>query len=155
MPSPVDALQRITVAVTPAVMVSACALTALGLDNQAARMSARLRELAREFRELSSSDRRRDIVRQQVASFDERHRLLINALLLDYGALLSFVATSFLELAAGFLPVPLGLPMLVFAAGVAMLIAMAVFVMHSERRARSAIVLERAYIEAGFSDAKS
>ena len=63
-------------------------------------------------------------------------------------ALLAFVTTSFLELAAGLIPIPAELPLLTFAAGVLMLAGMAVFAMRSMRRARSALVLERHAIEA-------
>jgi hypothetical protein len=137
-----DALQRIAVAVTPAVMVSACGLVALGLDNQVARMSARLRELAREHRDLPERHARRGLLRDQVAAFDARHRILTRALQLDYGALLAFVATSFLELATGFLPIRPALPLAAFAAGVVMLAGMALQVMRSMSLARSALVLE-------------
>jgi hypothetical protein len=143
-----DALERITIAVTPAVMVSACGLVALGLDNQVARMSQRLRELAREHRNIPQDYARRALVREQVASFDMRHRILTRALQLDYGALLAFVVTSLLELSAGLLPIPLAVPLLTFAAGVLMLGGMAVGVMRSMGRARSALVVERRALEA-------
>jgi hypothetical protein len=142
------ALERIAQAVTPAVMVSACGLIALGLDNQVSRMSARLRDLAREHRDLAGDDARRGLLRQQVAAFDDRHRILTRAVALDYGALLAFVVTSFLELAAGLFPIPTALPLLTFAAGVLMLAGMAIFAMLSMSRARSALVLERRAIEA-------
>ena len=141
-------LQRIAQAVTPAVMVSACSLIALGLDNQVSRISARLRDLAREHRDPAGDEGRRALLRQQVAAFDDRHRILTRAVALDYCALLAFVTTSFLELAAGLIPIPAELPLLTFAAGVLMLAGMAVFAMRSMRRARSALVLERHAIEA-------
>ena len=141
-------LQRIAQAVTPAVMVSACGLIALGLDNQVSRISARLRDLAREHRDPAGDEGRRALLRQQVAAFDDRHRILTRAVALDYCALLAFVTTSFLELAAGLIPIPAELPLLTFAAGVLMLAGMAVFAMRSMRRARSALVLERHAIEA-------
>ena len=143
-----DALQSIAIAVTPAVMVSACGLIALGLDNQVARMSARLRELAREHRELPEPNARRELLRRQVEAFDGRHRILTVALQLDYGALLGFVVTSLLELSAGLLPVPALLPIVTFTAAVVMLAGMAVLVMRSMSRARSALKLERSAIEA-------
>lgn len=148
MDTSLDALQRIAVAVTPAVMVSACGLVALGLDNQVARMSARLRELAREHRDLPEGHARRRLVQPQVEAFDSRHRILTRALQLDYGALLAFVVTSFLELATGLLPVPPALPLATFAVGVLLLGGMAVFVMRSMHLARRALVLERHAIEA-------
>lgn len=144
-----DALQRIAAAVTPAVMVSACGLIALGLDNQAARMSARLRELAREYRNLASSEGRRDSLKRQIDAFDGRHRLLARALQLNYGAMLGFVLTSFLELAKWLMPIPSGVPLLTFAAGVLMLGGLALLVIVSTSRARSAIVFEIQEVERG------
>jgi len=142
-----DAVQRIAAAVTPAVMVSACGLIALGLDNQAARMSARLRELAREHRDLPVVHGRRAGVQRQIEAFDGRHRIITRALLLNYGALLCFVLTSFLELSTWLLPVPSAVPLLTFAAGVFMLGGMALLVMLSMSRARSAIMHEIREIE--------
>jgi hypothetical protein len=143
-----DALQRIAIAVTPAVMLSACGLIALGLDNQVSRMSARLRELVREHRDPAATPARRDLVARQVAAFDERHLILTRALQLDYGALLAFVLTSFLELSAGLVPTPRGLSLLVFAAGVVMLGGMATFVLMSLGRARAALTLEQEGLDA-------
>ncbi len=145
-----EALQRIAAAVTPAVMVSACALVALGLDNQVSRMSARLRDLAREHRDLPDAHARRHLLLRQVQEFDARHRILTRALQLDYGALLCFVVTSFLELATGFYPLGSGLPIATVAVGVVMLGGLALFVMLSLSRARAAIVLERRGLESGF-----
>ena len=151
MAATIDTVQRIGAAVTPAVMVSACGLIALGLDNQIARMSLRLRELVREHRQEAETPARRELVRQQVAAFDGRHRILTHALQMNYGALLAFVLTSFLELASGFLPVPPGLPLVTFASGVGMLGGMAVLAMRSMARARAALVLERREIESSLA----
>ena len=143
-----DPLQRIAAAVVPAVMVSACGLIALGLDNQVSRMSMRLRELAREHRNRPESPARRATLQKQIAAFDGRHRTLTRALQLNYGALLAFVVTSFVVLASGFVPVPPLVPLIIFAAGVAMLAAMALLVMSSMSRARSALTLERKELSA-------
>ncbi len=113
-------------------------------------MSARLRELAREHRDLPEQHARRALVRQQVAAFDGRHRILTLALQLDYGALLAFVLTSLLELAACLVPIPAALPMVAFAAGVVVLGGMAVGVMRSSR-ARRALILERRELELGLA----
>jgi hypothetical protein len=138
-----DALQRIAVAVTPAVMVSACGLIALGLDNQVARMSARLRELAHRYRALEPADPRRPLVRWQIEFFDLRHRILTRALLLDYAALFLFVLTSLLSLAQGVLDVSPRVPLAAFGLGVACLGGMAIQAMRSLRSARAAITIEQ------------
>lgn len=140
-----EALERIAAAVTPAVMVSACGLIALGLDNQAARMAMRLRDLVRELRGLDEEPGRREAVRRQVAILTARHRHYARALTLNYGALLLFVLTSLLYLAQGVLGgATVELALVAFTAGVSLLGVMAVFVLASLRLARSAIELETA-----------
>jgi cell division protein FtsB len=137
------ALQRIAAAVTPAVMVSACGLLALGLDNQAARMTTRLRDLAREFRSISGGQTARcAALRVEVTILARRHRFYVWALLCNYCALLSFVGTSLLALAAGVSEVPTGLPLLVFSLGVVLLALMAMFTLLAIRLSRVAIRLE-------------
>jgi hypothetical protein len=140
------ALQQIAAAVTPAVMVSACGLVALGLDNQISRMSLRVRELVREHRAEGVGAARRAVLAEQVAILDRRHGLYSRALLLDYAALLAFVVTSLAWLAQPLLRIPSEIPVVVFAAGVAMLAAMAVFVIAAIRLARHTIESEAAEV---------
>ncbi|BDG06191.1 DUF2721 domain-containing protein [Anaeromyxobacter oryzae] len=141
-----NALQQIGAAVTPAVMVSACGLVALGLDNQTARMAMRLRELAREWRELPAASPRRATVRRQIAVLDRRHGLYSRALLLNYGALFAFVVTSLLWLGQAYWAVPSEIPLATFGLGVAMLAAMSVLVIASVTLARNTIQSEAAEI---------
>jgi hypothetical protein len=141
-----DALQPIAAAGTPAVMVSACGLLALGLDNQTARMASRLRDLAREHRDPALPAPRRALVAEQVRVLDRRHGLYARALLLVYGACFAFVATSLLWLAQVFVDVPAELPVVVFALGVVMLAAMAVLVIASIALARATISAEAAEV---------
>jgi hypothetical protein len=141
-----NALEQIAGAVTPAVMVSACGLIALGLDNQISRMANRLRELVREHRSPGAAADRRTALAAQVAILDRRHALYYRALILNYSALLAFVLTSVLWLGRGLLPIPAGLPVLVFTLGVLMLAGMAVFVIASIHLARSTIQSEAAEV---------
>lgn len=144
-----NALQQVAAAVTPAVMVSACGLVALGLDNQTARMAMRLRELTHEWRGLPEPSARRAVLVSQVAVLDRRHGLYSWALLLVYGALFAFVVTSLLSLATAFWPIPAELPVVTFGLGVAMLAGMAVFVIAAVRLARRTIRAEVAEILRG------
>jgi hypothetical protein len=141
-----NAYQQITAAVTPAVMVSACGLIALGLDNQISRMGLRLRELAREHRDEGVAPERRAAVARQVAVLDRRHGLYFRALILNYGALFAFVATSLLWLGQGLAPVPAELPLVVFAMGLVMLAALAVLVIAAIHLARRTIGVEAAEV---------
>ena len=141
-----NSVQQIGAAVTPAVMVSACGLIALGLDNQISRMANRLRELAREHRSPDASGMRRAAVAAQVTVLDRRHALYYRALILNYAALFAFVLTSLLWLAQALLPIPSELPVLVFAVGVALLAGMAVFVIAAIHLARTTIETEAAEI---------
>ncbi len=144
-----NAIQQIAAAVTPAVMVSACALVALGLDNQISRMALRLRELAREHRGDAVSSSRRAAVAAQVAILDRRHGLYFRALILDYGALFAFVVTSAIGLAQAFVPVPAEFPLAVFALGVLMLAAMALLVIAAITLARTTIQAEADEVRGG------
>lgn len=137
-----DALEQIAAAVTPAVMVSACGLVALGLDNQSARMSARLRDLTREWRALAPPSPRRALVARQIEVLDRRHGLYSRALLLNYGALLAFLITSLLWLAQGVSGLPPELPVVVFGLGVVLLAGMAVLIIAAVTLARSTIQAE-------------
>jgi len=137
-----DATQQIAAAVTPAVMVSACGLIALGLDNQTARMAARIRELMREWRELVPPAPRRALVAQQIRVLERRHGLYSRALLLNYAALFAFLVPSLLWLLQAVWPVPPALPVLVFGTGVALLAGMAVLVIASVNLARQTIRAE-------------
>jgi uncharacterized protein DUF2721 len=137
-----DAMARIAAAVTPAVMVSACGLVALGLDNQVARMSSRVRELAREHREAGLPPARRALVEAQVRVLDRRHGLYSRALLLVYGALFAFVVTSLLWLGDAFVDIPPAFPVILFGVGVLMLAAMAVLVVAAIGLARETVRAE-------------
>jgi hypothetical protein len=136
-----DAVQRIAAAVTPAVMVSACGLIALGLDNQAARMSTRLRDLAREYRSLEIHGPRGQVVRRETRTLARRHGLYVAALLCDYAALLCFVLTSASALLSNS-AASQAVAVVLFAGGVGLLAAMAVCTILSLRLSRRAIVLE-------------
>ncbi len=148
-----DAVQRIAVAVTPAVMVSACGLIALGLDNQTSRISLRLRELAREFRASSAAGARRELLQRQVAILGRRHGIMARALFLNYGAILAFIATSLLSLAEGLVPIPAALPLLVFLLGVLLLGGTATLAIASIYFARAALRLEERDVLAARSTA--
>ena len=131
-------VERIATAVTPAVLVSACGLIALGLDNQAGRMTSRTRELARELRGLPEGHPRRRILEAQIRILLRRHNLLCWALELDYASLLSLVLTSLLSIVTSVRLVPA----LTFVAAVVLLGGVAVLALASLRLSRTAIRLE-------------
>jgi len=148
-----DALQQIAAAVTPAVMVSACGLIALGLDNQIARMANRVRDLVREHRGEDLPPSRRAVVAAQVAILDRRHGLYSRALLLVYGAIFAFVVTSLLWLGQMFVTIPAEFPVVLFGIGVLMLAAASLFVIASVYLARTTIQAEAAEVLHGGRDA--
>jgi hypothetical protein len=141
-----NAIQQIGAAVTPAVMVSACGLVALGLDNQISRMATRLRELAREHRSAEATSSRRATIAAQVAVLDRRHAIYYRALILNYAALFAFVLTSLLWLGQAVFPIPTELPVLVFALGVLLLAGMAVLVIAAIHHARLTVQAEAAEV---------
>jgi Protein of unknown function (DUF2721) len=134
-----DALARIAAAVTPAVMVSGCGLLALGLDNQAARMTGRLRELAREYRGTDDARRARHL-QSETRVLSRRHALYTTALLANYAALLSFLLASATALAFG--AIAHALVLVLFGLGVLLLASMAISTLLSVRLSRRSIVIE-------------
>lgn len=142
-----EAVQRIAAAITPAVMVSACGLLALGLDNQAARMTSRLRDLALEFRSIhGQGDRERTLaIRRETTILARRHRHYTVALLCNYGALLAFVLTSVSAL-SGALGASHLLTLSLFTLGVVLLAVMAIYTIIAVRLSRRAISIEEEYV---------
>jgi len=116
-----DTLPRIASAVTPAVMVSACGLIALGLINLSTALSSRLRDLAREHRAGPATEARREVIRRQVVILGRRHLTVTWALFLDYGAILAFTLTSLLFLGHGMIALPMVVEALFFLLGVLLL----------------------------------
>jgi hypothetical protein len=139
----ISSIRFIGAAVTPAVLVSACGILAAGLDGQMARLSGRIRELVREWRELPEGAARRELLKAEVSILDRRHLLLARALSLSYGALFAFVLTSLLYLTQRRFEMPDVLPVLAFAVAVLMLGGIAVFALASLRLGRDAIGLEK------------
>ncbi|MCP3136064.1 DUF2721 domain-containing protein [Pyxidicoccus xibeiensis] len=138
-----SSIRLIGTAVTPAVMVSACGIVATGLDNQIARMTARIRDMVREWRLLPEGHARRAVLKLEVAILDRRHAILARAIGFTYWALLSFVMTSLLYLTKRHTNVPEALPVVTFSLGVVLLGAMALLALASLRLSRRAIALER------------
>jgi hypothetical protein len=135
----IDSLARLTAAVTPAVMVSACGLLALGLDNQAARMTGRLREIAREYRATTDEQRARHL-KTETQVLSRRHGYYTVALLANYSALLSFLVSSAAGLtfgSSGHTAV-----LVLFGVGVGFLALMAICTLSSVRLSRASIVVE-------------
>ncbi|MFP2929598.1 DUF2721 domain-containing protein [Pyxidicoccus sp. 3LG] len=139
----ISSIRLIGTAVTPAVMVSACGIVATGLDNQIARMTARIRDMTREWRLLPVGHPRREVLRLEVAILDRRHAILARAIGFTYWALLSFVVTSLLYLSKRQLDIPEFLPVTSFSLGVVLLGCVALLALASLRLSRRAIALER------------
>jgi hypothetical protein len=139
----IDTLPRIASAVTPAVMVSACGLIALGLINLSQALGGRLRELTREHRAASTAEARRGVIRRQVAILAHRHQTVSRALFLDYGAILAFALTSLLFLGHGILSVPAEVEGLLFLLGVLLLCGAAGFAIAAVHLDGGALRLEQ------------
>ncbi|MGZ3477950.1 MAG: DUF2721 domain-containing protein [Polyangiales bacterium] len=134
-----DSLARLTAAVTPAVMVSACGLLALGLDNQAARMTGRMREIAREYRGTNDEQRARHL-QTEAQVLSRRHGYYTAALLANYSALLAFLVASATALSVG-TPAH-SVVLALFGIGVVLLAVMAICTLSSVRLSRASIVVE-------------
>ncbi len=108
--------QLIVQMVSPAVMVSACGLMLLGLGNKYARVIDRIRAFAAEARSLKKLGsgagtvdiERLHVLELQTPDLIRRGRLVRNAVLLFYAAIILFVACAFvLPLTQSWLPLAL------------------------------------------------
>jgi hypothetical protein len=93
-------LTLISAAVTPVVMISACAVLIMGISSKHTALSDRIRALAAELRGLSSGSPRRDLARRQLQTFMRRALLAWMAHCLLYLATGAFSATVLIALAA-------------------------------------------------------
>jgi hypothetical protein len=84
-------LQLINAAVTPVVLISACAALILGINNKHTAIADRLRLFAAELRANSDSPDRKAQLREQVTIFFQRYRLTWISLASLYSAVISFV----------------------------------------------------------------
>jgi hypothetical protein len=124
------ALQILTAAVTPVVLVSATAILISGVNARYISISDRLRTLAHEYRESSIGEERRTVVVREILAFQHRLRLMSWAVAALYAAVGAFIvdaliisATLWREMLAG-ATIPLfllGILLVLFAIGVQLL----------------------------------
>src|SRR5438552_10239630 len=91
-------LQLISAAVTPVVMISACAALILGINNKHTGISDRLRNLLVECRNSDTPKERRDQLLEESAVFYRRFRLTLYSLFALYAAVIAFTLTALLLL---------------------------------------------------------
>ena len=120
-----DVIHNLGAAVAPAAFVSACALAALGLDNQASRVALRLRETAAAMAPLPPGDPARLALSLRISILGRRHVLAARALLLAYGAMAAFVLATVLALATATVPIASALVPAAFTIGAVLLAGMA------------------------------
>jgi hypothetical protein len=89
------ALNVVTAAVTPAVMISASAILISGISSKHSSTADRLRSLTEEHRRPGTSGGRRDSIERQCRLFMRRLRLIAWAHILLYAASAFFVAMVF------------------------------------------------------------
>jgi hypothetical protein len=89
-------LQLLSAAVTPVVMISACAALILGVNNKHSGLSDRLRSIATEYRQPGAPETRRQQIRDQIPVFHQRFLYTWIALWTLYGAVITFTLTVLL-----------------------------------------------------------
>ena len=112
-----DPLQVVATAVTPVVMVSATAILASGVNTRYISISDRVRAIAREYRETSTSADRRSSIRLQMVIFHRRLRLVSWAARVLYTAVGCFIAVALLISISFSRQTPAGATLLVFIFG--------------------------------------
>jgi uncharacterized protein DUF2721 len=93
-------LSLISAAVTPVVMISACAVLIMGIATKHAGLSDRARALAAEYRATSEESGRRPVLRRELREFMRRAVLSWLAHCLIYSAAITFSATVLVALLA-------------------------------------------------------
>lgn len=84
-------LQLINAAVTPVVLISACAALILGINTKHTAIADRIRIFAGELRGTSDTEERKAQIREEVTVFFRRYRLTWLALASLYAAIFAFV----------------------------------------------------------------
>ena len=92
-PPEIGLLQLINAAVTPVVMISACATLIIGINTKHSGAADRVREIARRYRdECDATEERKANLREQIQIFYQRFLISRSALWLLYIAVAVFVA---------------------------------------------------------------
>jgi hypothetical protein len=84
-------LQLISAAVTPVVLISACAALILGINSKHTAIADRLRQFAGELRAGTANEQRAEQLRSQVDIFFHRYHLTWIALALLYSSVIAFI----------------------------------------------------------------
>jgi len=112
-----DPLKVVATAVTPVVMVSATAILVSGVNTRYISISDRVRSIAREYREASTSAARRSSIRLQMVVFHRRLRLVSWAARVLYAAVGCFIAVALLISVSLSQQTPAGATLLTFLGG--------------------------------------
>ncbi|MBV8551116.1 MAG: DUF2721 domain-containing protein [Acidobacteriaceae bacterium] len=88
---PNNAIEVLTAAVTPVVLVSATAILVSGMNTRYIAISDRMRALTREYRDPSSPDQRRVIISRELVTFERRIHLASWAVRALYTAVGAFI----------------------------------------------------------------
>jgi len=89
-----DAVQVLTAAVTPVVLVSATAILISGINSRYISISDRLRSLAHEYRDPSCPPERRVIITREIITFRHRMHLMSWAVRSLYAAVGAFIVDA-------------------------------------------------------------
>ena len=113
-----DAVQVLTAAVTPVVLVSATAILISGINSRYISISDRLRSLAHEYRDPSCSPERRVIITREIITFRHRMHLMSWAVRSLYAAVGAFIVDALLISATLWRQMLAGVTLPLFMAGI-------------------------------------
>jgi Protein of unknown function (DUF2721) len=94
--APNDAMQVLTAAVTPVVLVSATAILISGSNARYIAIADRMRSLAHEYRDPSCLEQRRNTIAREMLTFEHRIRLVSWAVRALYIAVGAFITDALL-----------------------------------------------------------
>jgi TRAP-type C4-dicarboxylate transport system permease small subunit len=89
-----DPMQVVAAAVTPVVLISATAILVSGVNSRYMSISDKMRSLAHEWREASTSPHRKSLIADQMTTFRERISLVTWAVRLLYAAVACFASMA-------------------------------------------------------------
>lgn len=137
-----DAVQVLTAAVTPVVLVSATAIPISGTNSRYISISDRLRSLAHEYRYPSCPPERRVIITREIITFRHRMHLMSWAVCSFYAAVGAFIVDALLISATLWRQMLAGATLPLFMAGILLVLFALVYQLLELRSSDHTIAIE-------------
>lgn len=135
-------LQIVSAAVTPVVLVSATAILISGVSSRYIAISDRVRSLMKEFRDSTTGDERRAVIRSQLSIFERRVHLISWAIRILYVAAACFITVALLISATLWREILIMATLPLFLSGIVLIMVAIVFQLMELQASNRTIFLE-------------